>query len=91
MRGGCRGTRLAARDGDRDGVQRAQDLTGRLRAVGGALLEQPHDEGGERGRHGGAAPREWLGRLGDLRRERLLRRTAGERRLPGEELVGQAA
>ncbi len=73
------------------GVERAQHRISALRPVGGALLQQLHDQGPEGGWHAGAASVQGLRRLTNLRGERLLRCATGERRHPREQLIRDAA
>ncbi len=74
-----------------DAVERAHDLVGRLRAIGRALFQAPHDERGKRLGDRVAATRDRLWGLDRMRGQHRLRRAAGEGRGAREELVGHGA
>jgi len=73
------------------GVEGPEDVVRRLRAVGGVLLEQAHDERRETGRHGGSTPVQRLRGLRHVRSEQLLGGPPLERWPAREHLVGDDA
>jgi hypothetical protein len=70
-----------------DLLERPQHVVRRLRAVGGVLLQQVHDQRGDRGGRGRPPPGDRLRRLGGVGGEELAGVAPVERRAAGEHLV----
>ena len=82
--GGCD---AATRRGER--LELGQQLLHALPPVGRPLLEAFHHQIGQNRRHRSSVPHHGLGRLRYVRGEHCLWCGARERRLPGQQLVGQ--